>query len=241
MLLKGTDPDSPERGNNWGSAIESFFTHNSSYQLSVLAALKAARNQGLIPEGAKLHIAGHSQGGMVAQNLASDSRVRKMGLEVETVVTFGSPDTFSKAESGVRYIMFEEDSDIVPRIDEGVEKYVGYKARTSRDLKAKAMWMAAKIVAQRRLNDVERLAEQHIIHTPVSGVYESHKYARLEMKPALESVKFSFGQNSSWGQAGLYRSTIQTPGARLYYTLGKWWKNVRTAHKGGGGGRSGGW
>ena len=241
VLLKGTDPDSPERGNNWGSAVESFFTHNSSYQLSVLAALQASIARGLISPGAKLHIAGHSQGGMVAQNLASDPRVRKMGLNVETVVTFGSPDTFTRANPDVKYFMFEEDSDVVPKIDEYAESYIKRRAAVSKSPHDKVIWTSAKIIAHQRLNDVERLAHRYVIHTPEGNPFKAHDYARLGMKPELTSIKIPLGnQSSEWGKAGFYQSTIRTPLAKMYSELGGLWKRIRYKG-GGGGGASGGW
>lgn len=241
VLLKGTDPVSPARGNNWGSAIESFFTHNSSYQLSVLAALKAAQAQGLIPEGAKLRIAGHSQGGMVAENLSSDPRLRKMGLEVETVVTFGSPDTYIKVNPGTKYIMFEHASDRVAQIDEvmegGVHAYtaLGLSADTVKntirhqlglDFNVNLDAHLDNLVRSRRahqlLNDVERVAERHVLpvrgFNPLRHVFD-HSYVHDQAEAMLNGYQLPFtDQHLFWGQEGLfYESTIQTPGAFIYF------------------------
>jgi len=114
VLLRGT-VGLEDAGHNWGSAVESMFG-NSSYQNSVIEALKNAN----LPDGAKLNFAGHSQGGMVAQNLAVDPRVTGK-FDVETVTMFGSPDTWSSANPGTNYVSIENNMDFVPKIDEMLE------------------------------------------------------------------------------------------------------------------------
>jgi len=156
-------------------------------------------------------------------------------------VTFGSPDTFTKANSDVKYYMFEEDSDIVPQIDEYAEAYIKDKAAASNSLYDKIKWETVKVIAQQRLNDVERLANRYVIHTPEGNPFKAHDYARLGMKPELESIKIPLGnQSSEWGKAGFYQSTIRTPLAKMYSELGELWKRIH--YKGGGGGGApGGW
>ncbi len=111
VLLRGT-VGLEDVGHNWGSAVESMYG-NSSYQNSVVEALKNAD----LPDGAKINFAGHSQGGMVAQNLAVDPRVTN-DFDVETVTMFGSPDTFASANSDVDYFGINHKDDFVPKIDE---------------------------------------------------------------------------------------------------------------------------
>jgi len=216
VLVKGTDPDSPERGNNLGGAVESEITHNNSEQLSVLEALYEAQKSGLIPSGAKLHIAGHSQGGMVAQNLAVDPRVKRMGLEVSTVITFGSPDTFLGANPDTKYIMFAHENDWIPRIDEGLEG-IGEAFVKPDSIGGTIL----KNILHHRLNDVENIAERHIIHAPTTGrgLFEAHDYARQSAWDELSHYDVSLGGQGEWGHFDLYQSTIQTPVAELWNIL----------------------
>jgi len=44
-----------------------------------------------LPNGGKVVLAGHSQGGMVAQQLAADKKLKKAGVDVIDTVAFGSP------------------------------------------------------------------------------------------------------------------------------------------------------
>jgi len=112
VLLRGT-VGGVDQGHNWGSAFESMFG-NSSYQNSVVDALNNAN----LPDGATIHLAGHSQGGMVAQNLSVDPRVTGH-LDVKTVTSFGSPDTLAPANPNVdRYVSFEAPMDYVTGLDE---------------------------------------------------------------------------------------------------------------------------
>lgn len=216
-LLKGTDPDDPERGNNWGSAVESFFVHNSSYQLSVLAALSQAVREGRIPPNARLHIAGHSQGGMVAQNLASDPRLAKLGLQVASVVTFGSPDTFSKPNPDTRYIMFEHASDRVAQIDEYVE--VGVLAFGPKN---PGFSLLVEGFVHARLNDVELIAERYTLHVPDSSRVLEHDYMRDSVYRELSQyTNLPFvREDVRWGDYQLYEAQIQTPIAQVYKNVG---------------------
>jgi len=112
VLLRGT-VGGVDEGHNWGSAVEAMFG-DSSYQNSAVDALNNAN----LPDGATVHLAGHSQGGMVAQNLSVDPRVTGH-LDVKTVTSFGSPDTYAPRNPDVdRYVSFEAPGDIVPGLNE---------------------------------------------------------------------------------------------------------------------------
>ncbi len=244
VLLKGTDPDDPERGNNWGSAIESFFVRNSSYQLSVLAALAQAVREGRIPPNAKLHIAGHSQGGMIAQNLASDPRLAKLGLQVASVVTFGSPDTFTKPNPGTRYIMFEHASDRVAQIDEYADILThGLLSPTSPNLVVEGF-------VHMRLSDVESAATRYTLHVSDSSWMFDHNYAREAVYGELSQYSnLPFVRNGAqWSDYQLYEAKVQTPIARAYERVGSAveaaFAKIASVFDAGGGGlgsSSGGW
>jgi hypothetical protein len=65
-----------------------------------------------IPTGATLIIAGHSLGGMEAQNIAANESIRRI-YHVDRVITFGSPQTVKDAP-GTSYARFATRPDPVP-------------------------------------------------------------------------------------------------------------------------------
>ena len=67
-----------------------------------------------IPEGSPVLFAGHSLGGMVAQQLASDRRIKNR-YDVIGTVCFGSPLLFTGKKSGT-FIRFVDSSDSIPRL-----------------------------------------------------------------------------------------------------------------------------
>lgn len=81
------------------------------YRAAILDAVKA------LPRGSKLILAGHSAGGIEAQNLVGD--LTKMGFQVERVITFGSPVTADKASS-TRYTYVKSQGDPVAWLDQRI-------------------------------------------------------------------------------------------------------------------------
>jgi pimeloyl-ACP methyl ester carboxylesterase len=82
------------------------------YRAAILDAVKA------LPRGSRLILAGHSAGGIEAQNLVSD--LTKLGFQVERVITFGSPITADKVSS-TRYIYVKSQGDPVAWLDQRIE------------------------------------------------------------------------------------------------------------------------
>ena len=66
--------------------------------------------------GQPVALVGHSQGGMVALDLASDQGLRRV-VTVTHVVTAGSPVTGRTPPPGVQVLALEHDDDLVPRLD----------------------------------------------------------------------------------------------------------------------------
>lgn len=114
VLIQGTSWN-PNDSRNLGSAIATALGLSSDFQKQVQLALLS------LPAGAVVHMAGHSQGGIVAQNLAVDKEVVASRVTVRSVTTFGSP--YSAAEkSGVTYNRFAAQGDIVTYL-EGRDAY----------------------------------------------------------------------------------------------------------------------
>ncbi len=108
VVVQGTSHD-PNTSRNWGSAVATGLGLSSDYQEQVRLALIG------LPAGALVHMAGHSQGGIVAQNLAGNKSVQER-VKVKTVTTFGSP--YSAAEvNGVTYNRYAAEGDPVPYLE----------------------------------------------------------------------------------------------------------------------------
>ena len=208
VLLRGTT-SGIDQGTNWGSAAESMFG-DSSYQNSVLEALDNAD----IPKDATLHFAGHSQGGMVAQNLAVDPRVTDQ-FTVETVTMFGSPDTLAQAGQKVKYVSFEASGDIVPKLDDIVTGAL-VKDALGGDIGA--------LKDIHRFHDVEAIADVHIIDhlNPLNahGVYDN--------PDILKDFDIPF-QSEAWKVESISGSDVSTLGAGIYDGAAKGMKNIKEA------------
>lgn len=79
------------------------------FQVRILQAL---RTHG-VPAGARLIIAGHSLGGMDAQNLVRNAQLRNYGYRPINVMTFGSPITVED-DPAIGYSRFASRADPVP-------------------------------------------------------------------------------------------------------------------------------
>lgn len=82
------------------------FNQNNPYLQNVVAVI-----QNNIPKGSKLVLAGHSLGGMVAQQVAANSAI-KADYEILNTVTFGSPLISGNREGTVKRL--GDTSDVVP-------------------------------------------------------------------------------------------------------------------------------
>lgn len=107
MVIQGTSLD-PNDSNNWGSAITTGLGLPSDFQKQVKLALLD------LPAGAIVHMAGHSQGGIVAQNLAIEKDVTSH-VTVKSVTTFGSP--YTVPEGDATYYRYAAQGDIVPYLE----------------------------------------------------------------------------------------------------------------------------
>lgn len=109
VTIQGTDPLNPNVSNNWGSAIEAGLGLETGYEQQVKRMLLN------LPEGATVHLTGHSQGGIVAQNLAGDKELIGK-VNIQSITTFGAP--YSKPEvPGINYQRFAAQGDPVPYLE----------------------------------------------------------------------------------------------------------------------------
>jgi hypothetical protein len=103
VAIPGTTAD---RQANWLNAVVAAFNIPTSYTNTAGAAVVKG-----IPPGSRLILAGHSQGGIVAQNIVGT--VQQLGYNVTDVVCFGAPVSTLGAE-GVHYVFFQQTADVVP-------------------------------------------------------------------------------------------------------------------------------
>jgi hypothetical protein len=80
-----------------------------SYRTAIIEAVQD------LPKGSTLILAGHSQGGMEAMNVA-ENLVHRWGFKVAQIITYGAPVTADKVK-GVAYYHVREKRDPVPALD----------------------------------------------------------------------------------------------------------------------------
>jgi Lipase (class 3) len=114
MTISGTEAVSGQ-ATGWLTNLKAGFGQSSAGLRNARAAINAT-----VPVGARLIIAGHSQGGMIAQQLAVDPVVRAK-VRVTDIVTFGSPKVALGNSAAVRSAlkdtqvsMFEASGDPTP-------------------------------------------------------------------------------------------------------------------------------
>lgn len=105
VTIAGTDGFSPK--NNWTHALTSGAGMRGDYEVDVHNFI----NANILP-GAKIHFAGHSQGGIVANNLA-DFKDFSDRYQIDTITTFGAPVS-SRPNPSITYYRYEANGDIVP-------------------------------------------------------------------------------------------------------------------------------
>jgi pimeloyl-ACP methyl ester carboxylesterase len=69
-----------------------------------------------VPEGARVTLVGHSQGGMTAADLVSDSNFVRAN-NIDRLMTFGSPIDSNHIDSQVNVLEIQHKDDVVPKLD----------------------------------------------------------------------------------------------------------------------------
>ncbi|MCR4611428.1 MAG: hypothetical protein K5644_05985 [Lachnospiraceae bacterium] len=107
VCLSGTDTSAANQTTGWWTDLLSGFEFDNKYVKNIKKVISEN-----IPAGSNLIVTGHSLGGMVAQQIASDSTIKK-NYNVLNTITFGSPliNGF-KREGTVKRL--GDTSDVVP-------------------------------------------------------------------------------------------------------------------------------
>ncbi|MBX6372018.1 MAG: alpha/beta fold hydrolase [Acidothermus sp.] len=94
-------------------AVRSLETGSSSYTRCVVQALDRLG----VPQGAPVLLVGHSEGGIVAADLAADRRFNGGRVRVTHVLAAGSPISGTSALAGTTVFSVENDADVVVHLD----------------------------------------------------------------------------------------------------------------------------
>jgi uncharacterized protein YukE len=118
ILLPGTKGG--QNWNNWGGAITTGMGVETPFERQINDLILKS-----IPPGATIHFAGHSQGGILAQNLVEHQANDLLkGYSIGSVTTYGSPESAYKVE-GVAYSNYELIGDPVSLFDQNMMNPVG--------------------------------------------------------------------------------------------------------------------
>ena len=199
VLIQGTSND-PNASQNGGSAVATGLGLSSDYQEQVRLALLS------LPIGAVVHMAGHSQGGIVAQNLAGDKSVQDR-LNVKSVTTFGSPYSASEVD-GVTYSRYATEGDVVPYLE-------GRDARDVTIVLLLAPFIGAVSVAGALSN---RYSQTTIPGNFSDGTFGPH--FEYNKSPALEKIAggdMPFSITAWNGQPTVYDPGTAHSGAAVFY------------------------
>jgi pimeloyl-ACP methyl ester carboxylesterase len=113
VYISGTNGSKIEYDTNIWNALMTDIGQDSPYEQDVIDAIqKYCREHGLT--NPNLILAGHSMGGMIAQQLANKTGPDgTLMFNVSEVITFGAP-VIDDPNLGVTYHMYEADGDLVP-------------------------------------------------------------------------------------------------------------------------------
>lgn len=90
VLIKGTQGDIKdiknwnEKTNGWLNNLQAFLGFETQYEMDIFKDIER-----IVGKGGKVHLSGHSQGGIIAYNLYDN--LTKAGIAVGSITTFGSP------------------------------------------------------------------------------------------------------------------------------------------------------
>lgn len=99
-------------GMDWPANLHAVAFGTSTGSEAVRQALVKAE----VPEGAQIMFAGHSQGGILAANLAADESFTSR-YQVKGVISFGSPVECAEVPRSIPMLSFEHRGDVVPVLD----------------------------------------------------------------------------------------------------------------------------
>lgn len=135
VFIPGTQTaDAPWGGpvpNDWASNLQIYSRQESAASAAVIAAMRAAG----IGAGEPVLLAGHSQGGLVASDLAARQEVQAE-FSIDSVLSVGAPVSHIDVPEGVAALHLEHEDDLVAGVDDGVNPISGNRTTVQRDVTA---------------------------------------------------------------------------------------------------------
>ncbi len=212
VVLPGTQGTALDAGNPFDTAGNAEAVVQDSRHV-VPAVAQALEESGARP-GDRLMVAGYSQGGLHAMNLAADSGLAAK-YDVELVVTVGSPTGWERSAQ-TEYLHLEHAEDAVPRVDTAPNPDEHHRVTVSLDnpvpellqgadgLEGKGLGPAHKLANYAegaRLVDGSALpslvpAASLLATTSASGVASSHMYTAVRV-PGTTDGKVSQAQQGN--------------------------------------------
>lgn len=139
VLIPGTQSaDAPWGGdvpNDWASNLQIYSRRESAASAAVIAAMRAA---GVRP-GEPVLLAGHSQGGLVAADLAAREEVRAE-FAIESIVSVGAPVGHIDIPPGIAALHLEHEDDLVAGVDDRTNPITPDRTTVTRNLTAQNPW-----------------------------------------------------------------------------------------------------
>lgn len=119
VLIKGTNGKPTDLlnyfkdENGWSNNLAAFLGLQTGYESTILDYIKHN-----LPKGATIHLVGHSQGGIIANNCVADILAMEgMDFTVDSVTTFGSPPPLAyNLPDSVKYTYYAAKADPVPQL-----------------------------------------------------------------------------------------------------------------------------
>jgi len=177
--------------NNWNSAMMSGLGLPSDYQKQIKSIILKD-----LPDGATVHFAGHSQGGIMANNLSADKDIGNH-VNVKSVSTFGAPVSAEPqdgelGEAKIEYRRFAAEGDIVPLLSK--EAAINILSRTPANV-------VADVVLGHGLVDDPALKQRIILGSSGDFKEDHHIYASSDVLNS-ESLPFEISQ---WEEGTYYK------------------------------------
>ncbi|HLS25228.1 MAG TPA: hypothetical protein VK063_05065 [Beutenbergiaceae bacterium] len=139
VLIPGTQSDDAPWGgdvpNDWASNLQIYDRRESAASAAVIAAMRAA---GVRP-GEPVMLAGHSQGGLVATDLAAREDVRAE-FAIESIVSVGAPVGHIDIPDGVAALHLEHEDDLVAGVDDRTNPVTPERTTVTRNVTPENPW-----------------------------------------------------------------------------------------------------
>ncbi|MGC0274318.1 WXG100 family type VII secretion target [Pseudactinotalea sp. Z1739] len=175
--------------NDWASNVQVFARQDSAASAAVIAAMRAAG----VGAGEEVLIAGHSQGGLVAADLAAREEVRGE-FAISSVLTIGAPVNHIEIPEGVAVLQLEHTDDLVTGPDGRPAPITPERTTVTRDVTAASPWYRVGGVTQS--HDIPAYAETaHLVDASTDPAVRNWRAASSGMLDPRTEVTSTYVQS----------------------------------------------